>query len=203
MKIFCSILLVAVMLSGCSNYVLVPPERVTVDNMYSLQPTIAWNKATKGKAEIWTIDGRILQELYFINGLDDGDKLFSSIKQSVNEKMPTFKEGMTALDIKDIFVSGAALLGVTNVKAQNIRPFNFGRHTGFRFELEYTLSSGLEKRGFAVGAVLEEKLYLIAFTATRIHFFDAYKDEAERIVNSIRLIKAAKISALNSQLTQD
>ena len=50
------------------------------------------------------------------------------------------------------------------------------------------LKNGLEKQGFALGAVIDEKLHMIIYSGTRLHYYPKLKDEVERLVRSIRMI---------------
>ena len=56
-------LLLALLLSGCATYSLVEPKRTPIGDLYTVEPQIPWSAAKSGKYEIWTVDGRLLQQL--------------------------------------------------------------------------------------------------------------------------------------------
>ncbi len=174
----------AVLIAACAQYSLVKPQTVSIGGAYTVEPQISWNKATKGKAEIWTVDGPLLQELRFIKGLEDGDKLF---RLEGKKKMPTFDSDMTPLEIKELFEGSLARAEVGQVQTMNLRPVKFGTAGGFRFEFTYVTKDGLEIEGFVVGTVKDKKLYLIMYTGTRLYYYRKHKDDAERLVKSIRM----------------
>jgi hypothetical protein len=182
---YASLFVLAFLVTACAQYSLIKPEKVLIGDAYSVDAQIAWNKKTEGKAEIWTIDGPLLQELRFIKGIEDGDALFES---RASKKLPPFKSKMTAIEIKELFEASLVQADLAQLKTLNLRPNDFGKVAGFRFEFTYTRKNGLEKQGFAIGAVIDEKLHMIIYSGTRLHYYPKHKDDVERLVRSIRMI---------------
>lgn len=177
---------VAVLLAACTQYTLVPAQpRVTVADTYSVEPQVAWSKATEGKHELWTVDGPLLDQVRFIKALEDGDTL---TPPEGEKKLPPFDHKMTALEIKDFVVTSIAAADNLHLTSEDLRPFKFGTADGFRFEFTTTRKDGLDMAGFVVGAVIKERLHLIIYYGTRLYYFDKHKDEVERLVQSIRLL---------------
>ncbi|MCZ6849398.1 MAG: hypothetical protein O7F75_11185 [Alphaproteobacteria bacterium] len=182
---YASLFISALLVTACAQYSLVKPVKVLIGDAYSVDAQIAWNKKTEGKTEIWTVDGPLLQELRFIKGIEDGDTL---LEGRVGNKLPTFKSKMTAIEIKELFEASLAQIGLARLKTLNLRPNGFGKASGFRFEFTYVLNNGLEKQGFAIGAVMNDKLYMIIYSGTRLHYYPKHKDDVERLVRSIRML---------------
>ncbi len=180
-----ALVVAAVLIAACTQYTLVKSEQVSIGGAYTVEPQIIWSKFTEGKAEIWTVDGPLLQELRFIKGLEDGDKLF---RLEGKKKLPTFHGDMTALEIKELFEGSLARAEVGQVKTMNLRPEKFGTARGFRFEFAYLTKDGLQKDGFVVGTVKDKKLYLIMYTGTRLYYYRKHKEDVERLVKSIRML---------------
>ncbi len=180
-----SLFILALLVTACAEYSLVKPVKVLIGGAYSVDAQIAWNKKTEGKTEIWTVDGPLLQELRFIKGIEDGDALF---RAGAGKKLPPFKSKMTAIEIKELFEASLVHFGVARLKTLNLRPMSFGKVAGFRFQFTYVLNTGLEKQGFALGAVIAEKLHMIIYTGTRLHYYPKHKDDVERLARSIRMI---------------
>lgn len=77
-RIFLCCVLLAVTLTGCVQFVVVEPkQRTTVQNVLTVEPQIAWNKAnstgtpnpqaseSQMATEVWTVDGSLLHALSF------------------------------------------------------------------------------------------------------------------------------------------
>ena len=77
---------------------------------------------------------------------------------------------------------------MAQVKATNLRPTQFGKASGYRFEYTYVSKHGLEMEGFAVGAVLHERLYLIIYEGTSQYYFQKHKLDVEKIIDSVSLL---------------
>ena len=179
--IFCVIM----MLSGCAMYTLVEPQRQEIGDLYTVEPQIPWSESSSDKTQIWTVDGPALQELRFVNGIVDSESPFIGLLEE--EKSPKFKKGMTPLEIKDLVVDGLSVMGALKITVKKVKPFQFGGHDGFRMELNYVTEQGLEKSGLVVGSVIKEKLYVIAYSGARAHYFAKHKDHVEKIIGSIQM----------------
>jgi hypothetical protein len=177
-------------LGACSRYGLVSTERVEIGGAYSVRPGIEWNYLIGQNFELWTVDGLNLQNLYFFNGIEDGDTLlvgkpeFDFFNES---KIPEFQEGFSLLDIREWIEASYAQAKVARMETHDFRPAGFGSKKGFRFEFSFANEDGLSQKGFVVGATIDEELHLIIFTAAALHFYDKFAPEAERIIRSIRI----------------
>jgi len=184
------------LLTACAHYTLVEPEKWDMGSSYSVEPQIAWSRATQRNIEIWTVDGPSLSAIHFFNGIGDGQTLFPYYgKQSRKEKLPAFKKYMTANEVQEFVVDsmmapypispvGPNMMGI-GVQAIHLRPYKFGHYAGFRFELSFLSEAGLEYEGFAVGTIKDDKLFLICYSGVREYYYPKYKEYAEKIIVSI------------------
>lgn len=177
-------ILVILFLSSCTHYTLLEPQRHQVSSVYSVEPQIQWSRVKTGAIEEWTVDGPILQLVRFFDGVKDGDSLFPTYGK--NQKRPLFRAGMNATEVQEFVVDTMSAIGYADVRAENLRPFQFGSLPGFRFELQYLSAEGLERNGIAAGTTSGEKLYLILYTGTRSHYFDKHKPHVERMLQTIQ-----------------
>lgn len=179
----------AVVVASCAGYTLVKPARVAVNDLFSVESQIEWNKWVKGKNEYWTVDGPSLQALIFINGVAKGERLFSDDpgRDPGKRKIPEYDPAMTAIEISEFFEASMTQEGASNLEILDLRPANFGALDGFRFDLKFSSSSGLEYVGFALGTRRDEKLYMIFYRGTRLEFFDKHKDDVERLISSLEI----------------
>jgi len=174
------------LLSGCSTYSLVEPGQVAVCDLYSVKPGIRWSEINKGDVRLWTIDGAELESIRFISGIREG----VPIMDITEEKHETpFRTNMSETELVDAIVDAFSLSGAQQVKARNLRPAQFGSVGGFRFELGFLNEDGLKKEGEVIGAIVDQSLYLIIYTGTKIHYFPKYAREFEDIVSSIKIQK--------------
>ena len=176
--------LAALLLSACTHYTLLEPQRHQVSAVYSVEPQIQWSRVKTGAIEEWTVDGPILQAVLFFDGVKDGDPLVPTYGK--NQKRPLFRAGMNATEVQEFVVDSMSAMGFTDVRAENLRPFQFGSLPGFRFELHYLSADGLELNGIAAGTTGDDRLYLILYTGTRSHYFDKHKADVERMLQTIQ-----------------
>jgi hypothetical protein len=171
-------------LVGCARFSLVEPNRTVIGDKYLVEPQIKWSSQKTAKYEIWTVDGLGLERVQFVNGIDDNETIFQGKKEY--EKL-VFKKSMTPSEIMDLLVDSYKADGTRKVEAKNLKPIQFGSFQGFRFDLSYVSKNGLEYDGLVVGSAIDGKLYLISYTGTRALYFQKYKSEVERIIQSIKM----------------
>lgn len=184
MKRIITIAVIAASISSCSFYTLQEPTRVKVAGFYTVDPQIQWSRGKAQHIEIWTVDGPLLESIRFFDARKQGDTLFTP---APNKKLPTFNKDMKATEVQEFVVDTMASAGASGVEAYNLRPWKFGSLSGFRFELKYVNENGLEHSAFAVGAINDEKLYLILYAGTSMYYYPKYRELAESVVASIEI----------------
>ncbi len=189
----------SLLIVGCARYEMVGPGRTTIDNQMSVDPQIAWTRlntqslAPKTPAQGWTVDGFSLDQLLFYPGIADNQPLIRQV--AGQEKLPVFKKDMTAPEIMELLEATVTRSSrSTLTETHNLRPADFGGVPGFRFEMNFTLRDELPRKAVVVGTVKDDKLYMIAYQAPRIYYYEKYADIVERIIASVQfpgIVKAA------------
>jgi hypothetical protein len=77
--------------------------------------------------------------------------------------------------------------GATTFNMTNLSPRPFLGSPGFQFDYDYLGGDEVERRGRAVGAIINNRFYLALFDAARMHYYGAGLPEFERVVESARL----------------
>ena len=185
------ICLAAAAMSGCSQYNLIEPKRYAITDVYSIEPQIPWSASRSGKLEIWTVDGQALQKIIFVKGLEDGESIFPSRgrrSQRRRTEPPKFKAYMRANEVLEFVLDSWRYMGRGQVKSKKLSPTRFGKAPGYHFEYSYLTKSGLEMEGMGVGAVLDDKLYLIVYEGTNQYYFGKHKPDVEKLIESVDLL---------------
>jgi hypothetical protein len=189
-------LFVLLLAGACAPFTLVPANTQQSVPGLTVQPGIAHNRMgahianLPDRVELWTIDGQILDHMLFIGGVADGNAVLKLpvAQQDRAEPMPLFRAAMPAGDIVELFAASIVRTGRTPaVVTQNIRPAPFLETQGFRFDYTYSGTDEVDRRGTAIGAVRDGRLYMIAFEGTQLLHFGRQLPEAERIFASARL----------------
>lgn len=188
-----AVLFSCLFVAGCQTYSLVQAERVSIDEGYSVDPGREWNKRTTGEAQIWTVDGETLQALHLYEGLEDGDALFKLLDGDKQELLPKYSKNMSLLDVREFIEASFVQFGFANMKTLKFEPAKFAGNDGFRADFTFTSKNGLRNQGFAAGAKLGDKLYLIIYRGAKLHYYDKYLREVEDVVRSVQLAWAANL----------
>ncbi|HWQ37420.1 MAG TPA: hypothetical protein VNM24_02245 [Burkholderiales bacterium] len=196
---FAIALLAALLLASCATtYSLVEPARHTVRNVLSVEPGMKWNKmgssGLQGNVEVWTLDGPALNTLVFFTGVNDGEPLLASraIGHKQEEKPPVFHSTMNPLEIQELMQAAMARhFQSTLAETHNLRTQAVAETKGFRFQTRLVGRDEVERHGVFAGAVSKGKLYGLWFQGAKLHYFDRYLPEYERILASAKLIGPA------------
>lgn len=180
----------ALLPAACAQYTLVGPGRTTAPGGVSVEPGVAWNRASGSAPEVWTMDGMLLDEVIFLGGVPDGRPL-ALMGGASRDNLAPFRSTMTANEVMDLYEASWSSLAKTSVtETSNLRPAKLGGVDGFRFDARYTGANEVETQASVVGAVQGGKLYLIIYQGARLHYFAAHLPDFERLVQSIRLPSA-------------
>ena len=145
-------------------------------SILKVTPRGDWNRLGKRvgrNAESWTLDGLTLNDLTFYGGVASGAPLFREVDK-VNRPLPHFSTTMLSPDIAQLFEGSYRIANDTSLMAIDaIEPAQFAGHDGFHFTYSFTLQSDeVKRKGEAIGALVDGKLYLITFEAPEIFYFD-------------------------------
>jgi hypothetical protein len=208
MRIKQSIILLAaaVSLSGCasslgggsfgySGYSLVRVREVRVGNdTMAVTPPREWNKIAGSlfvdihAVEDWTQNGPYLDGISFVTGLRDGKALVYQRRRD-DRQVPKFRSNMTPPEIAAMIESLFRVrAGAVDFKTVALTPRPFMGTNGFQFDYEHLDSDEVRRKGRAVAAVINGRLYMILFDAARSHYYNALLPDFEAMVNSARRV---------------
>jgi hypothetical protein len=213
MKIFSRIALVAAATSalsacsslgggeygGISDYTLVRVHRVNVgDGSLSVVPPRAWNRHRPTffldirEVEDWTLNGPILDGMSFVTGLKSGRYLIRQSKRA-DQQVPKFRDDMTPPEIAAMLETLYRVRGGTvDFKTLSLQPRPFlGAGNGFQFDYEHLDDDEVWRKGRAVGAVIQGRLYLVLLDAARSHYYGSTLPDFEAVVASAQLRRVA------------
>jgi hypothetical protein len=180
---------------GVSDYALVRVHQVSVgDGGLSVSPPRPWNRVRPDlfqdirETEDWTLDGDLLNSISFVTGLKSGRYLIRQ-RKSADQQVPKFRDDMTPPEIVAMLESLYRVRGgAVDFRTLSLQPRPFlGAPNGFQLDYEHLDSDELWRKGRAVGAVINGRLYLILFDAARSHYYEATLPDFEAVVGSARL----------------
>jgi hypothetical protein len=157
----------------------------------TVKPTAEWNRSSlrpSRRSEAWTRDGVNLNELTFFGAIADGESILRQ-GYTTTEKLPKFKADMLPTDISEMFeATNRMVLQSPVFKMGKVEPAKLGNHDGVRFSYSYSAQAeDIERRGEAVAAIVEGKLYIVNFVAPSLHYFDAGISEVRKMVEEITI----------------
>ena len=179
--------------SGRYTLVRVTETRVGNDSM-AVTPPREWNKISSSlfvdihAVEDWTQNGPYLDGISFVTGLKDGKALVYQRSRD-DRQVPKFRSNMTPLEITAMIESLFRVrAGAVDFKTVGLSPRPFMGYNGFQYDYEHLDGDEVNRKGRAVGAVIDGRLYLILFDAARSHYYGALLPDFEAVVNSARLV---------------
>ena len=176
---------------GFSDYSLVRAKRVSFgDGSMAVTAPRPWNRHRPiwfgdiRQVEDWTQNGAQLDGLSFVTGLKDGKSLVRQ-RRTASQQVPIFRSNMTAPEVAAMIESLYRVRGGSvDFRTLSLAPRPFLGANGFQLDYEHLDDDELWRRGRAVGAVINGKLYLILLDAAKAHYFDADLADFEALVAS-------------------
>ena len=195
-----------ILLSGCAGgagsalgfggYGLVRARETSVgDGSLRVAPPREWNRqhgqlfVDISEVEDWTLNGPYLDGISFVTGLKNGKSLVRQSRRD-DRQVPKYRSNMTAPEVAAMIESLFRVRGGTvDFRTLRLAPRNFLGAPGFQHDFEHLDGDELWRRGRAVGAIVNGRLYLILFDAARAHYYDAALPDFEAITRSARLAR--------------
>ena len=176
---------------GYSDYGLVRVRRVTVgDGQMSVVAPRPYNRHRRvlfsdvRDVEDWTLNGPILDGISFVSGMNNNRELIRQ-RRTADQQVPRFRSDMTPPEITAMLESLYRIKGgAVQLNTLSLQPRAFLGSNGFQWDYEHLDQDELWRRGRAVGAVIDGKLYLILMDAARSHYYEAELPDFEAIVAS-------------------
>jgi hypothetical protein len=180
---------------GYGGYSLVRAVPRTVgDGSMAVTPPREWNRVSSLWAiddiravEDWTLNGPYLDSISFVTGLRGGRYIIRQNRRDARQ-VPKFRSDMTAPEIAAMLESFYRVkAGTVDFRTTALLPRQFMGYPGFQFDFDHLDSDEVWRRGRAVGAVINGRLYLILLDGTRMHYFANALGDYEAVVHSARL----------------
>ncbi|MEO0464173.1 MAG: hypothetical protein AAF127_13665 [Pseudomonadota bacterium] len=151
----------------------------------------SWNRLSKrpGKyQEIWTIDGDQLNRIVFFGGVPVGEALFRERNKKL-APLPKVAENMLLPDITTLLErTYRTYYGTPVFRVIEQKPAKFAGLDAIKFVYEFMdVNDEVVRRGEAYGAFHEDRLYLAAFEAPSLHFFDRDIDKFRHLASTVTL----------------
>jgi len=153
----------------------------------TLQSEMEWTRASAQRFQMWTIDGELLNLLYLVPEVREGDYIFLGARQSKRRPDgPYYHRGMREDEIRDLVTDGLLGAGFIGVDTSNLRPAQFGEHAGMRFDLSMANPEGLAYQGLVAAFETERGLALAIFIAPREYYFPRDGAKVSRMLDTLR-----------------
>ena len=141
------------------------------------------------EVEDWTLNGRYSTGSASSPGSRAGSTLVRQRRRD-DRQVPKFRADMTASEIAAMLESLFRVRGGTvEFPDAGADPAHIPWPAGFQYDFEHLDGDEVWRRGRAVGAVIDGRLYLILYDAARSHYYDAALGDFEAIVASARLAR--------------
>ena len=134
--------------------------------------------------EDWTLNGPYLDGITFVTALPDNKRLIWQ-EYKADRQVPRFRSTMTAPEVASLLetlfrVEG----GSVEFKTLSLVPRTFLGANGFQLDFEHLDGDEVWRKGRAVGAVIDGRLYLIMLDAARAHYYAQALPDYEAMVRS-------------------
>lgn len=158
---------------------------------FSASAQSTWNRLDQKEGkyqEIWTIDGEQLNQIMFFGGVPVGEPLLKERNKKL-DPLPKVAGNMLLPDIPILLErTYRTHYATTSMEIGLQEPATFAGMEGIHFEYRFTpIDDEVERKGEAFAALKDGKLYLVAFEAPVLHYFDKSVGEFKAIMKTLKL----------------
>jgi hypothetical protein len=165
---------------GNGSVTVVPPRPWNKQRRFFFFDSVRW-------VEDWTLNGPYLDGITFVTALPSGQYLIRQ-RKSDERQVPKFRSDMTAPEVAAMLETAFRVRGgAVDFRTLGLQPRQFLGYPGFQFDFEHLDNDELWRKGRAVGAVVDGRLYLILFDETRSHYYGNALPDFEVMANNARI----------------
>jgi hypothetical protein len=189
------ILVISILIAGCAAMAKVESGQQIVADRLVIDLDGPWNRFNRTSAQgdaavdvpTWTVEGFTVDRLQFFVGIKDGKPIADRPHGAREQRPLTFHTSMKAHEIVALF-EGLYTQDGSTFTLDRIEPVTFVGEAGFKYS--YTLirrSDDVRLSGVGYGAVRNEELTVINYSAPRLGFFPRYQAQIEKMALGARL----------------
>ncbi|MEQ8744632.1 hypothetical protein [Parasphingorhabdus sp.] len=147
-----------------------------------------WSKRESNRGESWTKNGFPLNRIDFFSQIEAGESIYKE-RSKKHQPLPKFQSDMLLPDVAELFKANFSIVtDATGFEVTKLEPANLGSVPGLKVSYTYLHPNDpLTRLGEARMAVYNERLYVINYTAPRLHYFDENISEARAIMDNVIL----------------
>jgi hypothetical protein len=165
---------------GNGSMTVIPPRPWNKQRRFLFFDSVRW-------VEDWTLNGPYLDGITFVSALPSGAYLVRQ-RKSDERQVPKFRSDMTAPEIAAMLETAFRVRGgAVQFNTLSLQPRQFLGYPGFQFDFEHLDGDELWRKGRTVGAVIDGRLYLILFDATRSHYYANALPDFEVMANNAKI----------------
>lgn len=183
------LLCVLLILAGCmaGSGPLVRPGPNPAGNRLMIDSEMEWTRITLPRAQLWTIDGELLNRLYLVPSVRERDYIFLGRRQTARRPDgPFYHRGMREDELRDLVLDGLRAAGAVNVQGSNLRPVSFAGRDGLRFDFSAANEEGLKYQGMAAAFEHDKGLALAIFLAPSEYYYPRDAAKVSRMLDTLR-----------------
>ena len=183
------VLCLVVALAGCSagGGPLVRPGPNPAGSHLKIDSDMEWTRIPGDRYQLWTIDGELLNRLYLVPRVREGEYIFLGHRQTRRRPDgPFYRRGMRPDELRDLVLDGLAGAGGVNVAGRNLRPADFSGREGLRFDFSMSNEEGLKYEGMAAAFEHEAGLALAIYLAPGEYYFPRDAAKVSRMLDTLR-----------------
>lgn len=177
-------------LNGCSSTggPLVQPGPNPAGGGLMIDSEMEWTRISAHRHQVWTMDGELLNRLYLVPRVREGEYIFLGRRQTARRPDgPFYRRNMREDELRDLVLDGLRLAGGVNVTGRNLQPATFSGRDGLRFDFSLSNEEGLKYQGMAAAFEHDKGLSLAIFLAPSEYYFERDAAKVSKMLDTLRL----------------
>ena len=184
------IALLCVLLAACNSAggPLVKPGPNPAGGKLLIDSPMEWTRFSSNRFQLWTMDGPLLNRLYLVPTVREKEFIF--LGQRETRRRPDgayYKRGLREDELRDLILDGLRAVGAVNLESSDLRPAQFGKRDGLRFEFSMANEEGLKYAGQVAAFEHEKGLALAIFMAPAEFYYPRDAGSVSNMLETLRM----------------
>lgn len=162
-----------------------------VDASVVVTPSRDWNRLDirPGKrAETWTLDGELLNDVTFYVGVQPGEPLVKE-RSKKHDPLPKLTPNLLLAEVPELLErTYRTYKHIGTFTLTDTKEDNFLGRSGIHFTYDYLDQDQLPRKGEARAVLVNRALYMVTFDAPRLNYFDKAITDYRALADAAALV---------------
>ncbi|MEQ8440899.1 MAG: hypothetical protein RIM33_09800 [Alphaproteobacteria bacterium] len=177
-------------------YTLVSADNgVTIGDDFRVTPTSSWSAIGTGEIQVWTIEGRNLQQIMFVGDRRNGDPLLEGVLPGTGmvQSSATFEDDLSVVELVERYQSAFSEFGFTDFEITETSVTDLAGRAAIRLDFTARRDNLPLYRGTSLIVKNDTSAHSATYIAADLYYFERHHAEFMNMMNTVEWLDSATL----------